>query len=722
MKVRSTAQLRQEITRFFAGRGYEPLPTAKLAEHFGLDLARQPEFLEILHELEEQGHAVHLDGRGWYAPAREGWKVGTLSVARRGFGFVRLTGEAPGDDVFIPASKLKDAHDGDLVLVKLGKPRRARRGGRESGPDREGRILATLRRSRRVLVGVFRALSDGGGVVEPLLHDTVREVSIGPGLTADARDGDRVLARLREGPLVDGLPPGEVLDRCAPEGTWRADLQVVVAEYELSETFPAECEAAAAALPGGITPEDEADRTDYRDALVFTIDPDDAKDFDDAVTLSRTSAGGFRLGVFIADVSHFVTPESAIDREAYRRATSIYLPGLTIPMLPERLSNDLCSLRPQEDRLAKVVWMDLDAEGELEAWTVERCLMRSCRRFTYREAQELLDGGTAEPGEEPLCEMLHLLEALRRLRRECRTRRGALDLAIEEQRLSLDAQGEVLAIGPYPRLGTHSLIEEMMLLANEAVARLATERSIPIIRRAHPAPDEDDLEAFLRLCRALVPGKPPRDIREVQRMLERIRDQPIEPILNYTLLRCMARAEYVPEAAQHFALALDEYCHFTSPIRRYADLQVHRALDRAVFGRSPGRARVREGAEPPDLEEMAEHCSVEARQAEEAERELARLRAIAWLRPQVDQHFRGLVVAIRAFGFFVRLDDTLIEGLVHLSRMKQDFYDLHEDTFMLRGRRSGHTIRLGDRIEVRLDQVDSLRRQVDFEYVKSAPA
>ncbi len=710
---------RRELTTaaraFFKSPSYSSITARALSETLGVNSREIPDFTELLHSLEEEGAVVHLAGRGWFAPRREGWVVGTLVVNRRGFGFVRPADEDPLGDIFIASSRLADAHHGDMVLVE---PRKQPRPDRpESAKGREGRILHVLKRSPRVIVGRFWAKKGGGGVVEPLRHESVREMHIDPGLERGASDGERVLARLREGSPIGGLPPGEVVEIALEEGTWKADLQLVAAEFGLEENFPPEVVEAAAAIPGLLTEAEIGRRSDRRDVPFVTIDPSDAKDHDDAVAIEELPGGAFRLAVAIADVSHFVRANDPIDKEAYRRATSAYLPGRTFPMLPERLSNDLCSLRPDEDRPVKIAWIDFGPDGRVRSEQIERAVICSRRRFSYSEAQELLDGAPPDPDEKSFVPALKAMDRLRELLHARRLARGALDLDLEEMRLRLDDDGEVLDIETRSRDRSHHLVEEFMLAANEAVARTASHRGIAILRRTHDEPAEEDVRNFLKLCRVLVPGVRIDGPSDFPRLVEAIADEPAATVIQLALLRTLTRAEYSASRALHFALATDEYCHFTSPIRRYPDLQVHRALDAGLFG---DRKVLSEEAEAKlaGLASQAEHSSAGERNAEMAEREMSKLRAISWLRHRVGERFTGVVSAVRDNGFFVRIDKILVDGFVHIRTLRDDIYLYSEAQFALRGRNAGRIFRLGDPIEVRLAAADPLHRTVDLRYLQ----
>ncbi|MCA8960237.1 MAG: ribonuclease R [Planctomycetes bacterium] len=703
--------LRDRVAAYFEGEDYRAVTAAELREMLGLSSAEHETLLELLARLELDGIAIHVDGRGWFAPGREGWIVGRLSINRKGFGFVQPVRDDGRGDVFVDRDDLKDAHDHDLVLVRALKPKGKGRLRGGAPRLREGRVLQVLQRSARLVVGHYYRTGDAG-VVEPLEHDSTREISVSADASQNARDGDRVLVRLIDEPPVEGLPSGEVIVVLGDEQTYEDDLRIICAEYGLPDDFPAEVEREASALPGDLTPSLRRGRVDRRDLCLLTIDPDDARDFDDAVTVTRTRSG-YRLGVFIADVAAYVASGSAIDREAYRRATSVYLPGRVFPMLPERLSNDLCSLRPDEDRLARGVWMNVTPEGEIDGVEIERSVIRSRRRLTYAAAQAII--ANEKGGETPeIVEQVRTLEELRGVLRSSRLRDGALALELDAQHVQLDGDGEVIDVVVEKSDESHQLIEECMLAANQAVARVATERGIAILRRVHPAPSEEDIEEFIRFCQTVVPSARLRGPDDFQRLVDSLHGQPSAPIINFALLRTLTQASYSPERALHFALAKEDYCHFTSPIRRYPDLQVHRALDAALFGvKMPKAWREQSDA----LEEVAAHCSERERAAEDAEREMSKLRVISWLRRRIGERFDGIISAVLEFGFFVRLEGSLAEGMVHVRNLGEDYFEYDERRRSLHGRRTGARFRLGDRVRVELLRADPVSRQVDLRWL-----
>ncbi len=687
-----------------------------------------------LERLQRDGAIVLVPGRGWDLPERCSYRVGTLRADRRGRGFVRSAQEDE-DDIYVPQEDTADAYNGDLVLVCLTRDGRRQR-------LREAYVVEVVERTRRLVRGTFAATRGrqdekrGGrrskrriecaGVIVPDDRDAATDIAIPADLSRDIADGQRALVRLVSG-SDGGKPRGEVVVVLEGEGTIECDLTIVTAEFDLPGPHAPDVEAAAAectpfAIGRGGESSGQGARRDLRDLQLFTIDPADAQDFDDAVSLERLGADAIRLGVHIADVSWYVKPGSRLDRAAEDRGTSIYLPGRVIPMLPERLSNDLCSLRSLEDRPAKSVFLTYAADGTLGEVEVVRSVIRSVRRFAYDEVQAVLDdvtgvrqAATVPADASEYAEALASMAQLRDRLQEARRQRGGLFLEIPQLHLELSPQGDVTGIGRYERSGSHELIEEFMLAANEAVAEFFVAHDLPIVGRAHPAPDADRIEELRELVEAvgfeLRGGDRPQDL---QRLVDEVIDTPMSAAVQVALLRTMGHAEYIAGVALHYALATKAYCHFTSPIRRYPDLVIHQVLDDYLDGalsRRGGAARRQELGER--VEAVAAPASAAERRAEGAERAMGQMGLIRFLEPRVGEEMDAWVVSVKQFGLFVRVVDSPIEGLVHVATL-DEYYEYDEVRHTLSARRGRKVHRIGDRVRVELSGLDVNARLISF--------
>ena len=687
-----------------------------------------------LAELQRDGWIVCDPARGWDLPERSSYRAGFLHMDRRGRGFVEL--RAPDeDDIYLGSSELDGAFKGDHVLVRLVR-------GASRDRLREGELVEVIERSRKLIRGTYHAAgdvggpapsrrrrkgSDAGGYLECDDREAPVPIAIPEVEKGSIRTGDRALVRLLPG--RQGVHPlGEIALVLRDEGSLESDREVVILEFGLPAEHPPEVLAAAEALPDMRDGDAWPERVDLRELDTITIDPVDARDFDDAVSLEPTKSGGQRLGVHIADVSHYVRPGDVIDREAEERSTSIYLPGHVIPMLPERLANGLCSLRPDEDRLAKSVFLTFSPTGRLTTVRVQKTVIRSKRRFTYEEVQTILDDlAGVDPKDELPADAQRwreLIASMARLRdhlRKKRADRGALSLDIPQLRLQLDPSGEVTGIGRDEADPAHQLIEEFMLAANEAVARFLGERDLPQVGRAHPAPDEEKLGELKDLVDALgFRLEVSREGPDFRKLIAEISDSPLAQAIQLAMLRTMGHAEYIPGQASHFALATDAYCHFTSPIRRYPDLIVHQILDEQVAGKlRPGRSARKRDRWQARCEAVSPHASNRERRAESAERAMVQAGIIRFLRPHIGEEMEGWIVSVQRFGFFVRLEETLVEGLVHVSSLG-DYYEFDAGRHELRAQRGRQGFRLGARVRVILSELDSASRQITFRVAADA--
>ena len=697
-----------------------PLGVAELLRSAGLHGGQRTELKRAMRALVKEGR-VEREGARFALPGRaqrkekdgrpgRGRKVleGTLTVHRDGFGFVDVGEE---EDVFVPPHEARRALDGDRVKVEVV----AARGGRS-----EGRIVGVVGRQREALVGTYVERGGHDALVRP--HDPSLPGPVRVPRTQLARDGDVVTVRLGVG--ADLLPPGglvgEVTGSLGRPGDPSQDVLAIVFSQGFSEAFPPEVMDEADRIPLHVAATDvhPGNRRDVRALSLVTIDGVDARDFDDAVYAEELPGGATRLWVAIADVSHYVRPGSALDAEAHRRGTSVYLPNRVLPMLPERLSNGICSLRPEEDRLCLVAEMTFDRDGQRTATELYPGLMRSAARCTYEEVQRVLDG-EAVPDRERFRPLFERLQRIGRKLRKLRETRGAIDFDLPETRPELDGEGRPVRMVRRERKESHRIVEDCMLAANEAVAAYFQERQLPSVYRFHGEPDPDKLAAFGELARAhgfAVPGKGEPTSRELNLFMRGLIGHPGQRALNQLLLRSMMQAVYSPDQVGHYGLGAEEYLHFTSPIRRYPDLLVHRLL-RAHWERGTRRRPERElEHEVDELRRMAEHSSERERAAMKVEREVNALYACLLMEERVGEEFAATVSSLADFGFFVELDSEHVEGLVRAD-------DLGPGHRLVVGALvwpSGRRVQVGQALTVRLAGVNVGRRQMDFEVVAFA--
>jgi len=704
---------RQVVEEIRSARG-NGLTVAQLGRRLAATLGREPahgELAELLAEAEERGEVVRGKGRV-VALEFTDYFVGRLRVTSRGFGVVRQ-GERDLPDIVVPAEKLATAMDGDQVLV-LQEVRRTR--GRLA-PEKYGEVVRVLRRRRPTVVG--RYVPDPAHPwVDPFARRLAVRVLLDEIPEPPPRPGEFVEVAL-EGIPESGPVSGRLIRRLGSAGESGVDEEVVLAELAIPIEFPPEALREAGELAQAVLPAELAGRADRRDQAAVTIDGETARDFDDAVVAVPGPGGAIEVFVHIADVSHYVRPGSALDGSARERGTSVYLPGRCVPMLPERISNGLCSLLPERDRLAFSVRFLVTGEGAVEGYRAERSVFRSRRRCTYTEVFEWLERGTW-PDELPggVRGSVELLdEAARRLGLR-RSRRGSIDFDLPEPEILLDPQGFMMGVQAAPRNRAHRLIEELMVAANECVARMLVWGRQPGLFRVHERPAAGklaELQAVLSEFGVALKGNleelPPR---ELQRVLGEIAGRPEERFLQTLVLRSLARAAYHPACKGHYALATDFYLHFTSPIRRYPDLVVHRFLAEMLAGRVlDGAARAFAEA---DLEDLAQSCSFTERRAEEAEREVVKWKQTEYMRAHVGEEFSGHVTGVVAFGMFVQLEEVFVEGLVHVADLTDDFYRYDETGHRLVGQRRGRVLRLGDPVRVRVKGIDE-----EFMEVKLQP-
>jgi len=690
---------------------------AQLCGAFGVAGEEEEAFRGRLDGLERQGKVARVRGEKYSEIEHSGFVSGKISIRAEGFGFV-LSPHPQGEDLFIPRRGLGGALDGDLVLAREieRKPTKAK-GPRRRDDRSSGTVVKILERSRDRIVGLYDG-AEGRSIVRPYDPKMATEVRVSKDAAGGAVDSEVVVAKFTSYPDDRRIARGEIVERLGFLGEPGVDIEIVIRMHDLPSRFPHEVEQEANAFPESITAEDKPGRTDFRDHAIVTIDGETAKDFDDAVQVEKTESG-YRLGVHIADVSHYVKEGTNLDAEARWRGTSVYFPGRVVPMLPERLSNGLCSLNPRVDRLTLSAVIDFDRTGRVQNATFSRGVICSAARMTYTEVARMLDHATPEDERHygGLIKSFRLMKELAALLRERREGRGSIDFDLPSAAVMLDDEGYVISIRPESRNVAHSIIEEFMLAANEAVAKHLFFAKEPAVYRVHDRPDPDKLAA-LKETLGMFGYELKGDLEELppgafQKLLRQIEGKPEERFLTDLLLRSQRKAVYSSECRGHYALAAPYYCHFTSPIRRYPDLIVHRALTRLIETRRPfppDEREMRDGA----FEELARESSARERRAETAERESLLWKKIVFLRDKMGRVFDAYVSGVAAFGVFVTLAEYLVEGLVPVATLNDDFYVYEEKGHRLRGRASGKTYRLGDPIRVKLVAIDEIQRRVDF--------
>ncbi|MDE3098760.1 MAG: ribonuclease R [Verrucomicrobiota bacterium] len=676
------------------GRGnYVAANVPELLHQLGLAPNRQQELQHVLRVLEQAGRIARIKGNRYILPGEADLIPGRIHINRAGKGFLQPD-DSTIKEIAIPENATFTAFHEDRVLVRRDRPELRN----------TGTVVRVLQRRRTKIVGTLQKSSQFLFVIpdDPQIpHDVYvpepRDVG------RRARIGDKVVVELREWKSRHASPEGEIIEVLGAPGEEGVDMLSVLREYNLPLHFPKIVLAEARAIGGEVKPHELHGREDCRSHPVVTIDPDDAKDFDDAICLRRISAERWQLWVHIADVSHYVKPGTALDDEAGKRGNSTYLVDRVIPMLPEALSNELCSLKPNVDRLTRCVEFLVSHDGRVLATKFYPAVIHSQRRFTYRMVLEILQRKPAGHIERMLHDANELAQRIRRLRFKA----GSLDLDFPESKIQLDENGRIARIEKVENDISHQLIEEFMLLANEAVAARLMSRNLKAIYRVHEPPDERRLREYREeVLSHHVPCGNLSKPQEVQKLLQKLGALPIGQALKIGLLKSLMRARYDVEPLGHYGLAKQKYTHFTSPIRRYADLVVHRAL----FQHNLGAAK--------SLKETAEHISETERNSADAGRDSKDVKLFAFLKTQLASgqptRYPALVTDLRNFGFFVDVPGLALGGLVPLSSITDDFYIYDEQRSHLMGRRTRRMIRLGDKVEVQVAKVDTFKKQVDF--------
>lgn len=656
-------------------------------------------FREVLDDLDHKNLVRRAKGGRYAHRPKPNRLEGILRVTRHGYGFVEVEGHA--DDLYVREAAMGNALDGDRVLVGLAAPARGDR-------RREAEVIEVVARHRTQAVGTFKQMGHFAFVV-PDDQRLTQDIYVPREAFGGAQDGDKVVVSIDRFDDRKASPEGRILEVIGPADDPRVRVLSLALSMNVRSGFPEAVEAEAARIDTRIPAPEIARRLDLRHETIFTIDPVDAKDFDDAIHVTALENGNFEVGVHIADVSHYVRPGGAIDAEAYARGTSVYLVDRVLPMLPEKLSNEVCSLRPNEDKLTYSCIMEVTPQGKVERYDLRETVIHSKQRFTYEEAQDLIQGGFPD---HPLAGTIVAAARLARTLTRKRMREGSVDFDMPEVRVVLDAEGNPVDIIRKDRIEANRLIEEFMLLANRTVAQHVGLRKSPppFVYRIHDQPDAERIQALADYIKAFGYTLPLRhgnvSSKALNAMLEHFRGTPEAIVVDDAVLRAMAKARYAVENIGHYGLGFRHYSHFTSPIRRYPDLIAHRLLKRYASGGAAPEAEA--------LEAQCVHCSEREKAATEAERESIRLKQVEYVRRHLGETFEGVVRGVTKFGIFVELSAILVEGMVHVRDMDDDYYEYDERTYRLTGTNGGRTFKPGTQVRVQVAGANVETREVDL--------
>jgi len=703
----------EEILQYFKESGSRPLTVHELEDVFELEGAEQFKILvKSLNELEHEGRLVRTRKNRYGLPEKMNLIRGKIEMNKKGFAFLIPDDERQAD-VYIHSSDLNSAMNGDTVIVRLE---------RGSSPSQraEGVVIRVLERANHQVVGTFEAISNFGVVVADEKR-ILNEIFIPEGLTLGAVTGHKVIVEITKYPERGRSAQGAVVQILGHKNDPGVDILSIIYKHGFQIDFPEEVLEEVAHIPETVQEEDLEGRRDLRDKTIVTIDGEDAKDLDDAIRVEQLSNGNMLLGVYIADVSYYIKEGSALDEEAFERATSVYLVDRVIPMIPHRLSNGICSLNKGEDRLALAIEMEIDGMGNVVEHEIFEAVIRSTERMTYTDVNKILVDQDEETREKfkDLVPHFELMETVATILRQKRRKRGAIDFDFKEPQIIVDEDGKPIDITIRDRSVGERLIEEFMLCANETVAEHFHWLDVPFLYRIHEDPDEGKLEHFFQFLAGLgyVVKGTAQEVHplELQKLLEKIKGKQEELVISKLMLRSLKQAKYDPNSVGHFGLSTQFYTHFTAPIRRYPDLTVHRLIRQYLIKGDLSNETINHWKDK--MNEIAKHSSVQERAAVDAERDVDDLKKAEFMVDKIGETFEGVVSSVTSFGLFVELPNT-VEGLVHVSFMTDDYYHYSDQHQALIGEMSGKVYRIGDVVTIKVTNVNVEERSIDFQLVE----
>jgi len=702
-------KIKENLISFMTEQAYKPMNIGELYKVFDIRKKDMKGFAALLAEMEIDGDIVKTKTEYYGIPENMGLVVGKFQGHQRGFGFVVAEVERP--DVFIPADNVNGAMNGDKVLAKVLKEE-------NKGKRCEGEIVKVLERSNKTIIGIYQDSSNFGFVVADDKR-IAQDIFIPKSERSGAKTGQIVIAEITQWPEQRRNPEGKIIEILGNKGDTGIDILSIIKKHKLPEEFPPNVEAYAENIDEVIPKEEYTRRTDLRDLRMVAIDGEDAKDLDDAVSIEVLSNGNYRLGVHIADVSHYVKEKNPLDKEAFKRATSVYLIDRVIPMLPKKLSNGVCSLNPKVERLALSCIMEIDKNGKSVDHEIVESIIKTNERMTYTDVTKIL----TDKDEDVIKKYDYLYEDFKHMEELCailnkkRMGRGAIDFDFTECKILLNEFGKPVDIVPYERGIANRVIEEFMLTANETIAEHFFWLNVPFVYRIHEDPDEEKLMRFSEFAHNLgyaVKWGNEVHPRMLQDILKKVKGKKEEMVVSTLLLRSMMKAKYSPECVGHFGLAAKYYCHFTSPIRRYPDLMIHRIIKEVING---GLSEARTERLKKEVEVASKQSSDMERVAMEAERDVDDLKKAEYMSERIGEEFNGIISSVTNFGLFVELPNT-IEGLVHMTSLDDDYYVFDERHLTLIGERTKKMYKLGEEVKILVSKVDLTSHEIYFEIIE----
>lgn len=705
-----TDKIRESLLGLISDKHYNPLKKEDLALIFNIHPAEMPMFYNFLEELEEDGYIVKTKKGRIMSPNQMGLFVGKFVSHRKGYGFVESDEEFT-QDLFIPANDINGALHNDRVMAEVVTP---------ATEDRraEGKVIKIIKREVTRVVGLFQENKSFGFVV-PDDKKFNQDIFIPKRFFSGAKNNDKVVCEITVWPQENRKPEGKIIEVLGKKGERGVEIESIIRAHGLPEEFPKKVIEEANNVAEQELEDEIARRKDLRDLNIFTIDGEDAKDLDDAISIEELPNGNYKLGVHIADVTHYVKEKSKLDKEALKRATSVYLVDKVIPMLPKQLSNGVCSLNPFEDKLTLSCFMEIDNNGKVINSEIVETVINSKARMTYTEVSDILEKDD-EKLKQTFANMVDdfvKAEKLARILMERRRKRGAIDFDFPEAKIILNGDGEVVDIKHYERRISNKMIEEFMLVANETVAEHFYWLQLPFVYRIHETPSAEkmeDLKKFIATFGYTIKG----DLenvhpKEIQAIVEKIKGTKEEESISTIALRSMKQAKYSPQCVGHFGLAAQYYCHFTSPIRRYPDLQIHRIIKEQLNNKINNKRQ-------EQLAHIVEYASTQSsereRAAELAERDVHDFYKACYMVDKVGQEFEGVVSSVTSFGMFIELDNT-VEGLIRLANMRDDYYIYNQETYTIMGERTHKTFKIGDSVKIQVENVNVDFREIDFRLI-----